>query len=167
MNTLQYAAAHCNALQYTACHHKVKLGPFLIFSLVRTSNTFSDDFLFIHVTWLIRSEEKLPRTHMCDMKTYTVPFIYVTWIVWHEQHTFIHMCDMALTHSHVWHDSFTAKRCLCGGVLESGVRTGTQSGVIPLVPCWRRITLLSFDLIYFVGGTLGPGQGEPWGYSES
>jgi len=113
-NTLQYTATLCNKLHCSACHHKVTWGsfrgPFLIVSLVRTWNTFPGASLFILVTWLIRSEEKHPRTHVCDMKTHTFPFMCVTWIEWHEKRSFIHICDMALPHSHVWPDSFTAKR---------------------------------------------------------
>ena len=43
------------------------------------------------------------------MKTHTHLFISVTCIVWHEKRSFIHMCNMARTHSCVWQDAFTAK----------------------------------------------------------
>jgi len=109
-NTQQHTATHNNTLQYTACQHKVTWGSFLIGSLVRTWNTFSGASLFIRVTCFVRSEEKHPRTYVCDMQTYTFPFICVTWIEWHEKRSFIHIC---LIHSYMWHrtHSFTCVTC--------------------------------------------------------
>jgi len=64
---------------------------------------------FTCVIWLIHREAKHSRTHMWEIKTSTRSFICVTWIVRHEKHSLIHMCNMALTHSYVWHDSVTVK----------------------------------------------------------
>ena len=47
--------------------------------------------------------------HSCDKTTSTHSFTCVTWFARHEKHALCHMCDMALTHSYVWHDSFKAQ----------------------------------------------------------
>jgi len=141
----EHTAIRCSTQQCTAIHCVSTQGEIGVIPHI-FAGTYLKHFLWwflIHTRDMTHSQQREAPTHSC---------------VWHEDMHFpIHMCDMTCVawaahfHSYVWHDSFTAKRCLCGGVHESGVRAGTQSGVIPLVSYWRRITLYLLILSIMLG----------------
>jgi len=102
-NTLQHCAKHCVSTQF---HVAVILSQLLRY----VAGTYLEHILWCFLIYIcdmiIHSEETHSRTHTCDMKRRSHLIIRD---VWQMKHALIHICDMARTHSCVWHDTCPAK----------------------------------------------------------